>query len=576
METEITLKGIGASAGTAIGPLFRFKAPELTVPERPPESAEQEKARFLGACERAKVDLEQIREQLENATDSETADIFGAHASIVGDPALQEMVFAGIDQGQNAEQALSHAVEEFAGQFEAMEDEYFAARAADVRDVGRRLLGQLLGVTFRGFDTLAEPSIVVAHDLGPSETASLNPELVLGLCTAEGGLTSHTAILARTLGIPAVVGVGEQLLSVAADHHFLAMDGAAGTLIFDPSAATRDEVEAAMQAEERRMRELMVHAGEPTHTAEGRRVEVAANVGDVTSAQNAIQYGAEGIGLLRTEFLFLQDTTPPTEERQAAIYREIFQTMETGPVIVRTLDIGGDKPPGYIAFPDELNPFLGWRAIRLCLDETELFVTQLRSILRAAVGFDVSIMIPMISSVEELRAARELLDEAKAGLVADGLDHAPDPPLGIMIETPSAALLAPELAAESDFFSIGTNDLTQYTVAVDRTNPRVAGLYNPLHPAVLRLIKHTIDAGHEANIWVGMCGELAGMKEAIPILLGMGLDEFSMTASLIPQAKSLIRQLTDDAAQAAAEGALALATGSEVEAFMSDFLQAYE
>jgi phosphotransferase system enzyme I (PtsI) len=576
MATEITLKGIGASAGTAVGPIFVFKPADLTIPDRPPASVEGEKSRFLEACEQAKAQLEQIRQRMEQATSAETADIIRAHISIVDDPALQEGVFAGVDGGQNAEQALFQTIEAFAQQFEAMEDEYFAARAADIRDVGRRLLGQLLGVSMRGFDEMAEASIVVAQDLGPSETASLNPDLVLALCTSVGGLTSHTAILARTLGIPAVVGVGEELLSLAASQKTLALDGKTGALVFNPSAATRADMEAAKQAQERRMQALMAHVDEPAQTAEGRRVEVAANIGDAASARSALEYGAEGVGLLRTEFLFLQDTTPPDEEKQVAIYREIFQTMQDRPVVVRTLDIGGDKPPGYIDFPEELNPFLGWRAIRLCLDKPDLFVTQLRAILRAAAGFNVSIMYPMISSVEELREANKLLLEARSGLVADGLEHAADVPVGIMIEIPAAVILAPELAAECDFLSIGTNDLTQYTVAVDRTNERVAQLYDPLHPAVLRLIRQTIDAGHDAGIWVGMCGELAGMREAIPILLGMGLDEFSMTASLIPEAKSLLRQLTDEAAQSAAEAVLALGTSGEIRQYMTEFLQAYD
>ncbi len=307
-------------------------------------------------------------------------------------------------------------------------------------------------------------------------------------------------------------------------------------------------------------------------SSDGKRVEVGANVGDLASARKAVENGAEGIGLLRTEFLYLQNTRPPAEENQVQVYRAIFEALEGRPVIVRTLDIGGDKPPSYLEFDEELNPFLGWRAIRICLDDLPLFKTQLRAILRAAVGHNPLIMFPMISSVEELRRANDVLAECRAELEAEGLEHAPDVPTGIMVETPAAAVLADILAAECDFFSLGTNDLTQYTLAVDRTNERVAHLFQPLHPAVLRLIKQTIDASHAHDRWTGMCGELAGMLEAIPILLGMGLDEFSMVPSAIPRAKWLIGQLTTERATAIAEHALSLPTAAEVHAYMRQVL----
>lgn len=570
--TERILKGIAAAEGIAIGPAFCYQPPELTIPRCDPLTPDEEMARFDAACRQAAGELAVLKERVEARANAETAAIFEAHAMILDDPTLRDAVKRRIDANLLAEEAVKEATEEIAAIFSAMENELFAARAADVLDLGRRLLRILLDVQDTSLDALTKPSIVVAYDLTPSDTASLEPEMTLGFCTAAGGLTSHTAILARTLGIPAVVGLGSESFRQIADGASLALDGSTGEVVVDPSEERLKRYEASQAQFLEQQAVMQAGAKAETRTADGKRVEVGANVGDLASARKAVENGAEGIGLLRTEFLYLQNTRPPAEENQVQVYRAIFEALEGRPVIVRTLDIGGDKPPSYLEFDEELNPFLGWRAIRICLDDLPLFKTQLRAILRAAVGHNPLIMFPMISSVEELRRANDVLAECRAELEAEGLEHAPDVPTGIMVETPAAAVLADILAAECDFFSLGTNDLTQYTLAVDRTNERVAHLFQPLHPAVLRLIKQTIDASHAHDRWTGMCGELAGMLEAIPILLGMGLDEFSMVPSAIPRAKWLIGQLTTERAAAIAEHALSLPTAAEVHAYMRQVL----
>jgi phosphotransferase system enzyme I (PtsI) len=477
-----------------------------------------------------------------------------------------------VEIGQTAEQALVKATEELAGLLAGMGDELFAARALDVKDIGRRILRILLGLPDTALSAVTEPSIIVAEDLTPSDTASLDPKLTLGFITAQGGLTSHSAILARTLGLPAIVGMGNGLLDMVSGGTFIVMDGRSGEMIIEPDDDIVVRYKQIKAQRESHLQILKAAAEEDALTANGRRVEVAANVGEASSARDAVEHGAEGIGLLRTEFLYLEDTQPPSEEKQYRIYREIFDVMGMRPVVVRTLDIGGDKPPSYMPFPEEMNPFLGWRAIRICLDEPELFKTQLRAILRAAVGHQARIMFPMVSDLDELRSAREIVETVKRDLELASVEFAADVPVGIMVETPAAAVLVDVLAEASDFFSLGTNDLTQYTMAVDRGNAKVSGLFQPLHPAVLRLIRQTIEAGHTKGKWVGMCGELAGMTKAIPILLGFGLDEFSMNPRAIPEAKNLIGKLTDDKAREIAGQAMSFGTAAEIENFMKDVL----
>ena len=491
---------------------------------------------------------------------------------MLDDPALADKVTGKIQEGIIVEQAVADATQELAAMLAGMADEYFAARAADVQDVGRRVLRILLGLPDTALSNLQVPSIIIANDLTPSDTARLDPDLVLGFCTAFGGLTSHSAILARTLGLPAIVGLGSKAVEALNTGDMLLMDGAAGALFLSPDEATISRYQKLKQEMESRLLIIKASAQHEACTADGRRVEVAANIGEEETAREAVEFGAEGVGLLRTEFLYLNETHAPDEEKQYHIYKAIFEIMGPRPVVIRTLDIGGDKPPSYMPFPQEMNPFLGWRAIRMCLEETSLFQTQLRAILRAAVGHNIRIMFPMIIDLDELRCARNVIAQTEAELRQQGVEFAANLPVGIMVETPAAAVLTDVLAEAADFFSLGTNDLTQYTLAVDRGNEKVARLYQPLHPAVLRLIKQTIDSAHQKGKWVGMCGELAGMPKAIPILLGMGLDEFSMASRAIPLAKHLIGKLTAAQAAQIAGHALSMSSAIDIEAYMKTVL----
>jgi phosphotransferase system enzyme I (PtsI) len=577
MKSGETLKGIAASQGIAVGPVICYQCPDLTIPERSPESADIELARFRKACAQANQELLAVRAQVEKRTGGqEHAAIFDAHISMLEDPMLAESVQNGVDAGKTIEWAVVEATRELSQMLASLEDEMFAARAVDIQDVGQRVLRILLDIPEASLANLQEPSIVMAADLTPSDTAKMDPEFILGFCTEGGGLTSHSTILARSLGIPAVVGLGARLKDEVTAGIHLVLDGTQGVIIIDPDKETEARYRAKEQERRVWLGRMKEMAGKKAFTANGRSVEVGANIGDAESARDAVQFGAEGVGLLRTEILYLEETRPPSEEKQIKLYREIFEAMGDRPVVVRTMDIGGDKPPSFLDFPVEMNPFLGWRAIRICLDDLPLFKTQLRAILRAGVGHRPLIMFPMISAVEELAAAHRVIDEVRSELEAEGKDYARDVPVGIMVETPAAALVTDALAEQADFFSLGTNDLTQYTLAVDRGNERVSNLFQPLHPAVLRLIKITIDNAHKRGKWVGMCGELAGMQKAIPILLGLGLDEFSMVPRAIPEAKWLIGQLKDEEVRQIAEHALGLGTASEVETYMSEILAKYK
>jgi phosphoenolpyruvate-protein phosphotransferase len=574
---EKVIRGVPASEGIALGPAYLYQPMEFTIPTREADSPEAEMARFTAALEQAHQELEGVQETILARTGSEEeAAIFEAHAVMLDDPMLEQGVRERVETGLIVEQSLQETIDELANMLSSMDDELFAARAADVRDVGRRLLRILLGIPTFSLSGMSQPAIIVAHDLSPSDTASLQPELALGFCTEAGGLTSHTAILARTLGIPAVVGLGVGFMEKVQDDLRLAMDGETGEVILDPEQTTRLRFEAKRRQRLSWLQIVQQEAHSPATTSEGDRVDVGANVGDIQSARAALEYGAEGVGLLRTEFLYLEDIQPPNEEKQYEAYRAIFALFEKKPVIVRTLDIGGDKPPSYMEFEPELNPFLGWRAIRISLEQLPMFRTQLRAILRAAVGHNVLIMFPMISGLDELQRAKEVLVEEQEKLEQEAIPHAGSLPVGIMVETPAAAVLGDVLAQHCDFFSIGTNDLTQYALAVDRTNERIADLYQPLHPAVLRLIQASIDDAHRHGIWVGMCGELAGMQKAIPLLLGMGLDEFSMTPRAIPEAKWLLRQLKQSEMRQLVSEVMAMGTASQIEDFMSQFLAQFK
>ncbi len=560
----IAFSGIPASRGIAIGPAFRYLQADLsfncyTVKDRMAEWARFESALFV-----AREQLAAVQAQAEASHGGEEAAIFEAQAMMLDDPDLMETVRVAIRQdGVNAEAALHAAAEGYAETLAALDDEYLRARAADVRDVANRVLRVLLGAGESPTANLSIPSIILAADLAPSDTVMLDKSLVLGFCTAAGGATSHTAILARGLGLPAVVGAGAGVMELP-NGAPLILDGEAGVLIAQPDEGALRAHEAKRAGADAAEAIARAHAHEPAVTLDGTRIEVVANIGNVAGTQRALDAGAEGVGLLRSEFLFLERTALPTEEEQYAAYKAIGDAFGRLPVVLRTLDVGGDKELPYLGLATEQNPFLGVRAIRLCLPRPDLFKPQLRAALRAGAGNGLKLMFPMVATVGEVRRARAVLEECRAELLAEGQPVAESMEVGIMIEIPAAAVVADQLAKVVDFFSIGTNDLSQYTMAADRTNAGVAGLADAFHPAVLRLIRQVIDAAHAAGKWVGLCGELAGEPLAIPILLGLGLDEFSMNSPAIPAAKALIRTLDVHEARGIAAAALELEDAEEV------------
>ena len=561
----IDVQGIGASPGIAIGPAFQFAKVEVDVERRPIENPAAEWERFEAALETAREQLGQVLAKAEEETGAEEASIFEAHLMMLKDPELLKEVRAAIeDEELNAEAAIHEAAESYAQMLEAMEDEYLGARAADVRDVAERVVRVLLDLPQSPAAELSDRSVILARDLTPSDTVLLDKSLVLGFCTAEGGKTSHTAILARSLALPAVVGAGREILEIP-EGETVVLDGTAGILIVRPDEETVEEYQERQERIASTLEKAREKADEPAVTRDGKRVEVVANIGNVAGAQSAVEAGAEGVGLLRTEFLYLERDALPDEEEQYKAYKAIVDVFGDLPVILRTLDIGGDKELPYLDLPQEMNPFLGVRAIRLCLARPELLKPQLRAALRAGIDGNLKIMFPMVSRVSEVEAARELLEECRRELEDEGQEVAGDIEIGIMIEIPAAVVMADRLAETVDFFSIGTNDLSQYTMAADRTNADVAALVTGFQPAVLRLVRDTIEAAHGGGIWVGLCGELAGEPLAIPILLGLGLDEFSMNPPAIPLAKQIIRQLTVDEAREVAREALRAESPEAVE-----------
>jgi len=535
------IKGIPASPGIASGPAYIFHETELKIDKKTISDTSAELKRFEKATLIAQDQIKAIREKAEAETSSEEAAIFDAHAMFLQDPTLINAVRQAIKKHAiNAEAAINEAVESHAQTLENMDDEYFRARAADIRDVGRRVVFILLGIDDADLSNLNQPSIIIARDLTPSDTVRLDKNLVLGFCTAEGGPTSHTAIIAKALALPAVVGAGNGVLEISSNS-FVFIDGNKGEIVVDPDKSLQSEFTERKREYEIRSSEELENASTAAVTLDGNVIEVVANVGNLQDTQMALERGAEGIGLLRTEFLYLDRATAPDEEEQLTAYDQILDLMGKRPVVVRTLDVGGDKELPYLDLGQEANPFLGWRAIRMCLDQPDFFKIQLRALLRSSPGHDLRIMFPMIATLEEVRRAKALLDESRDEVCASGAIVAELIQLGIMVEIPSVAVLADQFAKEVDFFSIGTNDLTQYTMAAERTNEKVAHLGDACHPAVLRQIRSIVQAGHSEEIWVGLCGELAGDPDAIPVLLGLGLDEFSMAPSSIPRAKTILR-----------------------------------
>lgn len=550
------VRGIAGAPGIAIGPVFQFRRATVQVREQAGSVAE-EQARIEMALEAARAELQQLHENMFTRIGADEAAIFQVHRDLLDDPDLRQIVQDQLAAGQSAAEAWQSATQQQAVALADIADPLLAERAADVRDVGERVLRLLTHAAAPPLELPAEPFVLVAHDLTPSETAALDPARVLGFCTAVGGPNAHTAILARALGLPAIVSAGAAMLEIA-DHTPVILDGSAGTLRIVPDQATIAAARASQTALAERRAAALADATQSAVTSDGHRVEIVANVGGVDDARKAAAAGAEGVGLLRTEFLFLERDQAPTEDEQYAVYRDIVQALNGQPVIVRTLDIGGDKPLPYLALPPEENPFLGRRGIRLCLAYPDLLRQQLRAIFRAAAHGPLRIMFPMIADVSEVRAARKMIDEIRAELDAPAVE------VGIMIEVPAAALMADVLAPEIDFFSIGTNDLTQYTLAMDRTNPTVAAQADGLHPAVLRLIERTVQGAHAMGKWVGVCGELGSDAQAVPILIGLDVDELSVSAPAIPTVKAQIRSLALHDCRERARRALCCATAAEV------------
>ena len=567
------IQGISGSRGVAVGNVYRYIQEEIVIPDYTvaDDKVEEEIGKFAAAMAATLKQLDTIRQKALDEMGPEEAAIFEAHMQIAQDPSLSDGIKSLVESSHtNVVAATAQTIETFANIFLGMEDPYMRERGADIKDIGDRLMRNMLGMNPRGLSHISGEVILVAQDLAPSDTASLDKNVVKGIVTAAGGPTSHAAIMARTLEIPAVMGVGDIESFVDGDKAVVL--GTDGIVEINPSDADWAEYTnqaAAFQEELKRLRES---ANLEATTTDGYHVELFGNIGKAKDAKNALTMGAQGIGLYRTEFLYMENDELPAEDVQFEEYKKVAQDMKGKPVIIRTMDIGGDKELKCLDLPSEMNPFLGYRAIRISLNRPDIFKVQLRALLRASAFGDIHIMYPMIASVEEVKQANAMLDECKEELTAEGKEFNKDIKVGIMIEVPAAAVISPILAKYVDFFSIGTNDLCQYTLAVDRMNEAIGSLYQPLHPGVLRLIKHVIDASHEQGKFTGMCGELASDPVATMILLGLGLDEFSMTASSIPLIKNILRSVSKAECEEVANKALTMDTAEEITGYAKSVL----
>ena len=540
------LKGIAASDGVAVAKAYLLVQPDLSFNKTSVEDTDAEATRLDDALAKSTEELQAIRDKAAQSLGEAEAQVFDAHLMVLSDPEMVGQIKQNIqDNKVNAEAALKEVTDMYIGMFEAMDDNaYMQERAADIRDVAKRILAHLLGVTLPNPSMINEEVIVVAHDLTPSDTAQLDRTYVKAFVTDIGGRTSHSAIMARSLEIPAIVGTKEITDKVKAGD-ILAVNGIIGDVIIDPTDAEKSEFEAEAKAYADQKAEWDKLKNAETVTADGKHVELAANIGTPKDVEGVHKNGGEAVGLYRTEFLYMDSSDFPTEEDQYQAYKAVLEGMEGKPVVVRTMDIGGDKELPYLTLPHEMNPFLGYRALRISLSELGdgMFRTQMRALLRASVHGNLRIMFPMVATLKEFRAAKAIFEDEKQKLVNEGVEVSNDIQVGIMIEIPAAAVLADKFAKEVDFFSVGTNDLIQYTMAADRMNERVSYLYQPYNPTILRLIKNVIDAAHAEGKWAGMCGEMAGDQTAVPLLLGMGLDEFSMSATSILKTRSLMKRL---------------------------------
>ncbi|MCG3766672.1 phosphoenolpyruvate-protein phosphotransferase PtsI [Vibrio cincinnatiensis] len=568
------ISGILASPGIAIGKALLLQEDEIvlntnTIPET---QVEAEIQCFYDARKKSAAQLEVIKQKALETFGEEKEAIFEGHIMLLEDEELEEEILALIKNDKlSADNAIYTVIEEQATALESLDDEYLKERATDIRDIGSRFVKNALGINIVSISDINEEVILVAYDLTPSETAQVNLDYVLGFACDIGGRTSHTSIMARSLELPAVVGTNNITKQVK-NGDMLVLDAINNQIFVNPTEAELEQAKQVQQAFLAEKEELAKLKDLPAETLDGHCVEVCGNIGTVKDCDGIIRNGGEGVGLYRTEFLFMDRDALPTEEEQYQAYKEVAEAMEGQSVIIRTMDIGGDKDLPYMDLPKEMNPFLGWRAVRISLDRREILRDQLRGILRASAHGKLRIMFPMIISVEEIRALKEAIEEYKAELRSEGLAFDESIEIGVMVETPAAAAIAHHLAKEVSFFSIGTNDLTQYTLAVDRGNEMISHLYNPLSPAVLTVIKQVIDASHAEGKWTGMCGELAGDERATLLLLGMGLDEFSMSGISIPKVKKVIRNSNFAEVKAMAQEALSLPTAAEIEACVEKFI----
>lgn len=535
-------KGIAASKGYAIGTVFIQEHEEIIISDSKVSDIAAEKEKLSKALAQSKEQLEAIKEKTANEIGEHEAQVFEAHLMLLDDVEFTGQMEMTIENDQlNAMKAVQNVTDTFVMIFDSMDDPYMRERAADIKDVSKRIIANLAGKGGNGMENVGANTVVVAHDLTPSDTAQLDRSKVIGFLTNIGGRTSHSAIMARTLEIPAVVGLGDITTSVK-NGDTVIVDGIEGVAIINPDEATINEYKARLEKFKAEQEELKKLIDVKTTTKSGRRIEVCGNIGKPEDIDQVLANGGDGVGLFRTEFLYMDRDEAPTEDEQFEAYKYVLEKADGKQVVIRTLDIGGDKTLPYLPLPEEMNPFLGYRAIRLCLDRKDIFRVQIRALLRASVYGNLAVMFPMISGLEEFQQAKAFVEECKAELKAEGIAYSDSIQWGIMVEIPAAAVYADELAKHVDFFSIGTNDLIQYTLAADRMSEKVSYLYNPMHPAVLRLIKMTIDGAHKHGKWVGMCGEMAGDERAIPTLVEYGLDEFSMSATSILTAKKIIME----------------------------------
>lgn len=562
------VQGIGASAGIAIGKAFVLPTWEWDVPEEKMDPADlaREFERLYDGIRSSKHEIEFIKSEIKEMVGSEESSIFDAHLAILEDPIFMNEI-QGIIQRQYkaAEVAVKEAIDHFVTMFDLLDDEYMKERALDIKDVGNRLLKHLLGAPEITLPTDTQPYILVAKELSPSQLVHLNPKNVLGIVMLQGGKTSHSAIMARALGIPLVLGLEGKIAKPIQTGDTVIVDGEYGIAHIAPPQDVISCYETRRDAYVQEADELQKIVSLPAVTLDDFVVQLGANISSTRELNIADQNGAEGVGLFRTEFMYMDRSYPPSEAEQFTVYLEAAEHCKDNSVIIRTLDVGGDKPMDYLNLPEEDNPFLGYRAIRICLDRQDLFKTQLRAILRASAHGPIMVMFPMITSVNEVQAAKSILEQAKVELREEGLPFNEELPVGIMIEVPAAAMIADQLAKEVDFFSIGTNDLVQYTLAVDRMNEQIAHMYDPFHPAVLRLIRYTVHAAKQAGIMVGVCGEMAGDPRAVPIWLALGVNKLSMSSRSIPRVKAAVRRSTVEQCKRIANSVFESGTKEEIE-----------